>query len=292
MKLARALVKAVRGAASVVRDPLYVPAGHYYSPVPARRDVERAVRVDRRVGRLPGIELHEARQRELAVELAPLWADVPTGHFADWRYRPDNPMFGLADAALYYSLLARLRSRNVVEVGSGFSSAIALDATDRFALECAFTFVEPYPERLLGLLRPEDRARCEVVPTPVQDVPPEVFDRLGPDDVLFIDSTHVSKAGSDVNHLFFEVLPRLAAGVVVHVHDVFWPFEYPVDWLREGRNWTEDYLLRAFLSYNSAFEVLLFGSWLWQVERDLVRDVWPRAAGQTPGSIWLRKTAT
>ncbi len=291
MNQARAVIKAVRGALSVLGDPLYVPTGHFYSPVPGRRDIARAVGVDRGARSLPGIDLREARQKELAAELAPRWAEIPTRRHEDWRYRPDNDMFGFVDAALYYSMLARLQPRRVIEVGSGFSSAIALDATDRFAPECSFTFIEPYPERLLALLERDDRQRWELVRSPVQDVPLDVFDQLGCRDVLFIDSTHVSKAGSDVNHLFFEVLPRLAHGVVVHVHDVFWPFEYPVEWLREGRNWTENYLLRAFLSYNSGFEVLLFASWLWATERDFVRDHLPHTVDQAPGSIWLRKTA-
>ncbi|MEV0674879.1 class I SAM-dependent methyltransferase [Actinosynnema sp. NPDC050436] len=291
MDQARAVIKAVRGAWSALGEPLYVPAGHFYSPVPGRHDVARAVGVDRAARSLPGIDLREQAQRELAADLAPRWADVPTGRHPDWRYRPDNEMFGFADAALCYSVLAHLRPRRVVEVGSGFSSAIALDAADRHAPGCSFLFVEPYPDRLLGLLDQSDR-RWELLRSPVQDVPLDVYDDLGDGDVLFIDSTHVSKAGSDVNHLFFEVLPRLAPGVVVHVHDIFWPFEYPVGWLEEGRGWTENYLLRAFLSYNSAFEVLLFASWLWTAERDFVRTHLPHAVDQSPGSIWLRKTGS
>ncbi len=113
------------------------------------------------------------------------------------------------------------------------------------------------------------------------------FDRLRSRDILFIDSSHVVKAGSDALWLFLHILPRLAPGVVVHVHDVFWPFEYPAGWLREHRDWTEAYLLHAFLVGNAGWEILLFTSWLWQCKPDLV----PRhLADEHPGSFWMRKT--
>jgi hypothetical protein len=82
------------------------------------------------------------------------------------------------------------------------------------------------------------------------------------------------------------VLPRLAAGVVAHVHDVFWPFEYPARWLRQGRDWTEAYLLHAFLPGNTSWEIMFFSSWFWQRRPDLVP---PHLTAEAPGSIWLRK---
>ena len=106
-----------------------------------------------------------------------------------------------------------------------------------------------------------------------------------PGDVLFIDSTHVVKPGSDVVWLFLHVLPRLAPGVVVHVHDIFWPFEYPPEWLAERRDWTESYLLHAFLAGNREWEILLFSSWLWARHPELV----PSRLDGVPGNIWLRK---
>jgi len=96
----------------------------------------------------------------------------------------------------------------------------------------------------------------------------------------------VVKAGSDVVWLFLHVLPMLAAGVVVHVHDVFWPFEYPAQWLRQRRDWTEAYLVHAFLAGNAGWEILFFPSWLWQCQPELVPQP---LAQERPGSIWLRK---
>ncbi len=110
-------------------------------------------------------------------------------------------------------------------------------------------------------------------------MPLSVFQSLNSGDVLFVDSTHVTKLGSDVNRIFFEILPALASGVIVHFHDIFYPFEYPRAWVREGRGWNETYLLRAFLEYNEAYEVLLWAHML-GIEGRLA---------QPAGSIWLRK---
>jgi hypothetical protein len=291
MSTVRSVLRGVWGAAAALRRPLWVPPGHYYSPVPGRPDIERALGGGALREALPGVDLREQEQRELAARLSAHWPDVPAARRDGWRYHPDNPMFGLADAAIYHSVLRELRPRRLVEVGSGFSSAIALDTADRHLPDLEFTFVEPYPERLLGLLDDADRDRCRLVRSPVQDVPIETFTSLGDGDLLFIDSTHVSKAGSDVNWLVFEVLPRLADGVIVHFHDIFWPFEYPEAWLREGRGWTENYLLRAFLTYNERFRVLLFNSWVWHAEPELVRRTLPTTVDEVPGGIWLRKLA-
>ncbi len=105
----------------------------------------------------------------------------------------------------------------------------------------------------------------------VQDIDLEFFSQLGTDDILFIDSSHTVKIGGDVNYLFLEVLPRLKPGVIVHVHDIFLPFDYRRDWVvSELRFWTEQYLLQAFLSFNSEFEVLMGNSYLaYQYMEDL-----------------------
>jgi hypothetical protein len=125
----------------------------------------------------------------------------------------------------------------------------------------------------------------------VQDVDDSVFTRLGADDVLFIDSTHVVKAGSDVNHLCFEVLPLLAPGVVVHVHDVFHLFEYPAHWVHEGRAWQEVYVLHAFLMYNHAFEILWFQHLMWMRHRKSIEAKVPGVARNPGGNLWLRRVA-
>jgi predicted O-methyltransferase YrrM len=230
----------------------------------------------------PGVDMAVDRQLALGAQIAQFLDDPLPGP----RYTPDNAQYGAADGAVYRAMLNYLRPSRVVEVGSGFSTAILLDEIDRDLPGTSVTCVEPFPERLFGLLRASDHERLTVYTKPVQDVPLDVYRQLSPGDVLFIDSTHVVKAGSDVNWLFLHVLPRLATGVAVHVHDVFWPFEYPRKWLAEHRDWTEDYLLHAFLIGNTGWEIMLFSSWLWRCHPELVPA---RLAGQDPGSIWLRR---
>ena len=139
----------------------------------------------------------------------------------------------------------------MIEVGSGYSTLLMADVNTRFLGGSAnIRCIEPYP---LPFLDPLPQGVAELIVSPVQDVPLKTFDRLEAGDVLFIDSSHVSKTGSDVNHLVFEVVPRLARGVHVHFHDVFLPFDYPRDWvLKLGLYWNEQYPLRALLRLSRA----------------------------------------
>ncbi|HKW95839.1 MAG TPA: class I SAM-dependent methyltransferase, partial [Methylomirabilota bacterium] len=115
------------------------------------------------------------------------------------------------------------------------------------------------------------------------------FRELDESDILFIDSTHVVKLGSDVNYIFREILPSLRVGVYVHFHDVFYPFEYPAAWHREGRAWTEAYLLRSFLTFNSAYEIVLYNTFLEHFHREEFARHMPLCLENEGGSIWLRR---
>jgi hypothetical protein len=173
----------------------------------------------------------------------------------------------------------------VIEVGSGFSSAVMLDVRDRHLPDTHLTFVEPYADRLRSLLTHADHSSVRIIETPVQDVDLKLFDELGEDDILFIDSTHVSKTGSDVNFEFFEIFPRLRPGVVIHLHDIFYPFEYPRGWVvDENRGWNELYLLRAFLASNQQYQMML---WL----HLFMARGHQRLTALSPGSgsFWMRK---
>jgi hypothetical protein len=116
-----------------------------------------------------------------------------------------------------------------------------------------------------------------------------MFERLDAGDMLFIDSSHVAKAGSDVNFLVFEVLPRLAPGVLVHFHDIWYPFEYPRQWLDEGRAWNESYLIRAFLMFNPAFKIVLYNAYVTRFHQDYLAGAMPLYLKDTGGSLWLQR---
>ena len=191
---------------------------------------------------------------------------------------------------MLYSMLREARPRRIIEVGSGFSSAAMLDLNDHvLGGTVEFTFIDPDMRRLRPLLREGDAGRVTLIERRVQEVPLEAFAALGAGDVLFIDSSHVSKIGSDVNRLYFDVLPALAPGVLIHIHDVAGNLEYPREWLEEGRAWNEQYLLRAFLMHNAAYRVELFTGWLFNTRHAWFRDRMPLCARGGGGQLWLRK---
>jgi hypothetical protein len=151
------------------------------------------------------------------------------------------------------------------------------------------TFIEPYPELLLSLTKPEERDRLEIIGSNLQDIDLSLFANLAAGDILFIDSTHVAKISSDVNYIFFEILPQLQKGVYIHIHDIFYPFEYPREWIYQGRAWNEAYLLRAFLEYNDVFEIQLFTSFLGHKHQEALAQAMPLCAGRTGSGMWLKK---
>lgn len=272
----------------------FVPPGHFYSAIPSLREVRaREARLFGTPPRtLPGIDTREAAQLALLEHLRPWYAELPfpETRSSRTRYFYENPAYSYSDAIFLHLVIRHARPRRVVEVGSGYSSCVTLDTNDLFLDgRIACTFVEPYPELLRSLLRPADEDRIELLARPVQDVPFATFEALEAGDILFIDSTHVAKIGSDVNHLYLEVLPRLAPGVYVHVHDVFWPFEYPKDWILEGRAWNELYLLRAMLAGNPRWEIVLMNTFLETFHEAWFREHMPLCLRNPGGSIWLRK---
>lgn len=250
------------------------------------------------------VNLNEVRQAQLLEEFGSLCKDIPftENPTERLRYHFRNEYFSYADGVTLFCMLRHIRPQRVIEVGSGFSSALMLDTNDRFlGRSINFTFIEPHPERLESLIWDADRTSTKILRQSVQSTPVSVFRELQANDVLFIDSSHVSKTGSDVNFLLFEILPILAPGVHVHFHDVFYPFEYPKDWIYEGVAWNEAYLLRAFLQYNLSFEIEFFVSFVMRHLKDRVAGIMPLALKSEKekislyddapgGSIWLIKT--
>jgi len=270
------------------------PAGHFYSPLPDLDDIRRrestvfpAPQAD-----LPGLNIDRERQLQVLRQLARYYPEMPFPEQKQdaFRYYFDNPNFRHGEAIALYGMMRWLQPRRIVEIGSGFSSSAMLDTNQRFfnnAIHC--TFIEPYPELLLNLLSPGDRERVDVMAQKVHDVSLDTFARLEAGDILFVDSSHVAKIGSDVNDIFFRILPALKPGVYIHFHDIHHGFEYPKKWIYEGRAWNEAYLLRAFLQYNQVFHIEFFNSYAWEfLNEDLVTHL-PLARSSPGSSIWLRK---
>ncbi|QWF80312.1 class I SAM-dependent methyltransferase [Amycolatopsis sp. CA-230715] len=273
----------------------WVPPGHFYSPYADPAEVEKRSGAIFDTRSLPaGIDLRDDEQVALFEKLAPLAKDLPfpVTEGGEFRFFYDNSAYSWSDAIVLHAMLRHIRPSKVIEIGSGYSSAMTLDTIEGWLdPDTEFVCVEPYADLLREMVRPGDEKRVSILEKPVQDVPLETFADLGPGDVLFIDSTHVVKAGSDVNYLFFEVLPRLEDGVWVHIHDIFFPFEYPEEWVREGRAWQENYLLRAFLMFNDRFEVRWYQRYMWARHRQLLKHGIPDLAKNPGGNIWLQKVA-
>jgi len=237
--------------------------GHYYSPNHNLSDLPEKVVIDYHAD-LPGIDLNEKAQLNTLSRLKELYREniYSDSKQEGKRYYFDNDYFGYSDGIFLNGVIRDVKPKRIIEVGSGFSSSLMLDTNDEFmGGAIILKFIEPYPEeRLLKLIN--ENENCTIIKDFVQNVGSEIWNELQENDILFIDSSHVSKYHSDVNFLFFEVFPNLKPGVIIHIHDVFFPFEYPLEWLKQGRSWSEAYLLRAFLQYNNAFEIILFPSFL------------------------------
>jgi predicted O-methyltransferase YrrM len=272
----------------------FVPAGHFYSPIPSFEAIkDDESRIFARVSReINGVDLNEAGQLELLKAFVDYYEDMPfeAEKREGLRFYYENPAYSYSDAILLHCMLRYLQPKRVIEIGSGFSSCMILDTNERFFNDSiSSTFIEPYPELLMSLLKGQDRDKIRLIPARLQDVDPGEFEALRANDVLFIDSTHVSKIDSDVNRIFFEILPRLSAGVFVHFHDIFFPFEYPKEWVFEGRAWNEAYLLRAFLQFNRDFRVVLMNTYMNRYHRSFFEKYLPLCLKNTGGSIWICK---
>lgn len=290
-RLIRRLARSLAARAGLAT---WVPPGHFYSPLVDPVEItKRRARVFDRDTPPAGIDLSVDAQIALVQRLAAHYPKLPFvgAARAGLRYRLDNPTFGPGDAAVYGCLLMDLRPRRLVEFGTGYSSCVALDVDEHAlggTLDC--TFVDPFPEAFRKLHGNIDPARHRVLKSAAQDVDPALIDALEPGDILFIDSTHVSKTGGDVNFHLFTLLPRLKPGVVVQFHDIFYPFEYPEDWLfAENRSWNEAYVLRAFLTDNPNYRILLFNDYLGRHHADAMGRALPLFMRNPGASLWLQK---
>lgn len=275
----------------------WMPPGHFYSPLP---DLSAVHKRARRIFELdsieiPGVDLRLEEQLQLAEAFLSHYRDdcFPEGPTEGRRYYWRNDYFPFGDAFYTDRYVRDMGPRRIIEVGSGYSSAVMLDVCNELRAggsPCpTLDFIEPHPERLRGLLREGDDQFCTIREQEVQDVPPELFDALEPRDLLFIDSSHVIKTGSDLWFLFFHVLPRLKPGVWVFLHDITWPMEYPRAWVEEGRAWNEIYLLRAFLQYNESFAMRWFPGLAFGVLLERARQEAPRLVDPGGTGLWLER---
>ena len=275
--------------------PTAHPLGHFYSPVvdPADARSDEAMLWPAAPAPVLGIDFNDDSHvfvlGTLFPESYPLF-DYPEEGVADEElssFYLRNSQFSWLDARALFVLFRHWRPRRVVEIGSGYSTLLMADVARRILDgDCAITAIEPFPRPFLKRMAD----RIDLIEMRVQDAPRRVFESLEAGDVLFIDSSHVAKTGSDVNYIFFEILPRLAPGVRVHIHDIFLPMEYPKEWvIEENRSWNEQYLVRALLMFSHRFRVVFGCAYAYARHRALVAAALGVNEDSTygGGSLWL-----
>jgi hypothetical protein len=271
------------------RHGFHVTPAHFYQPIPDTQSLPETLWTQ--PSKLVGVDFNEAMQFDLLRRHFPKFRDEysqfatePTGE--ENRFYLGNELFDGVDALIAYCMVRHFQPRMVIEVGSGFSSLVLGEAVGKNA-GSSLICIEPFPREFL---RKGFSGLQSLMEKKVQEIELDFFSKLESGDILFIDSSHTVKIGGDVNYLFLEVLPRLKPGVIVHVHDIFLPFEYRRDWvLDEFRFWTEQYLLQAFLTYNSEFEVLMANNYLNHYHQQDVKAAFPHLSNWGGGSLWMRR---
>ncbi len=277
----------------------HVTPNHFYEPLPDTRELGDSLWT-RRIA-LPGIDFTEDSQLTLLKAFAENYKaeydqlpKQPTSNATDFYL--NNSSFNRVDAEAYYCFLRHFQPRRVMEIGSGMSTLLATLALKRNhqqnqSYACEYAVIDPFPSRTIV----QELKGIEVYRKPVQQIPLSEFGRLQSGDFLFIDSSHVLKIGSDVQYEFLEILPRLNPGVIVHLHDIFLPAEYPRVWvMNEFRFWNEQYILQAFLTHNREYEILFGASYLHLKHPAKLSMAFSSYEPKVywPGSFWMRKKQT
>jgi len=271
---------------------------HYYSPIPDTRLLTMKNNLWEKESKLMGIDMNLEKQLYLLEKVFPQYSEeynFPVNKTAvPYEFCLNNPMFGLQPAAVLHCMIRHFRPRTIIEVGSGNSTYVSSRA-------CIMNQKDDHPSKLLSLepypndiLKKGFPGLSGLIIKKVEEVNLDFFSKLGNNDILFIDSSHVVKIGNDVNLLYLEVLPRLKKGVFVHIHDIFFPHQYPKDWvIKMRRFWSEQYILQAFLCFNNAYEVIFSNYYMNLKYPEKMKSVFPVPKDfheyHFPSSFWIRK---
>jgi len=312
--MARRIKTAIRDAvarvlASLLRrfalDPRYfdlwqaqgfhVSQVHYFQPIPDTREIDPSVW--KRHSRIRGLDIRAEQQKELLSIFTARFKNeydrFPRGHPSrGFRFYLGNVSFEAVDAEILFCMIRYFKPKTILEIGSGYSTLLAADALSenrRHGSPGKLIAIEPYPPESLSASIPEE---VELLRRPVQKVAFTQFEALRENDMFFIDSSHVCTIGSEVQYEVLEILPQLNPGVLIHIHDIFLPGEYPKEWvLDRHRFWNEQYIVQAFLCFNDTFEILWAGQWMHLNHPALLAEAFKSyQLGVSPASLWFRRT--
>lgn len=263
----------------------HVTPVHFYQPIPDSKGLDESYRAK---SETVGIDWNEPAQLQLLRDEFPKYAAEYQEFFddfrADERFAGKTLEFVGHDPYVYHCMIRHYKPGKVVEVGAGFSTLVATNAA-RENGDTRVVAIEPYPNEFLGSISNE----IHLVKGAAQSIDIDFFTDLQPNDILFIDSSHVVKTGGDVCFLVLEILPRLCDGVIVHFHDIFLPFNYPLRWLTQRRMfWTEQYLLQAYLMHNKRARILFANRYMAEHHKELLLKAFPGSEKAGGGSLWLQ----
>lgn len=276
----------------LISSGYYVAKPHFYNPIPDKKYLRSYDGYWKRHYPCHGIEFHDLEQLSLIENIAKFAAeieDLPEDVLSPKK----NYSFLDMDLEFLYCMVRFLKPKRFIEVGAGWSSLVAMHALDnnrKEGYECRHALIEPYLRKYF--VENESLKRSdEFINKPIQEVSLKIFDNMSRNDILFIDSSHVAKYGSDVNYLYFHIVPLLPSGCYVHIHDIFLPNDYHQKWIFEDTYiFSEQYLVMAFLMYNQEFPIRLAAQYLSQKYRNKLNSLFPRFQPYfSPGSLWLQR---
>tara|TARA_B110000285_G_scaffold235135_1_gene315069 strand:+ start:11308 stop:12228 length:921 start_codon:yes stop_codon:yes gene_type:complete len=274
-----------------------ITRNHYYSNIPDLKSLNEN-NFKRKID-IIGIDFNEEEQKALLKRFSKsyrqeydAWPKNETENKYDFHIGQTS--FRSVDSQILHCMIRDLKPSVVMEVGSGYTTmitakALLMNQEETKKGKAKFTSIEPYPNEVLQKGIP---GLDEIIGKGIQELPTSYFDVLKENDVLFLDSTHTVKIGGDVNYEILELLPRLNKGVIVHIHDIFLPYEYPEPWITTGeRIWAEQYLLHAFLINNDTYKILWTSHNMFREYPDLLKSEMNYFEEDVPykGSIWLQK---
>jgi len=269
---------------------------HFFEVIPDTRKLKD--NLWEKQSELIGIDINEKKQLELlsffVSKFKREYETLPKKKTSiPHQYYINNEEFGSVDGEILYCMICYFKPRRIIEIGSGNSTYLSAQAIlrnkEENGMDCELISIDPYPNKILQKGFP---GLSKLIKKEAQDVELSLFAQLKENDILFIDSSHVLKIDSDVQYEYLEILPRLNKGVIIHSHDIFFPVEYPKEWVsKEHRFFTEQYLLQAFLTFNNTFEILWAGSFIHLKHPQLLEKAFSSYNPKTvlPGSFWMRR---
>ena len=278
--------------AMLLRAGCFPVRAHYYEPAFRNESLRELLSTERD---LPGIDWNSEGQLQLLKsfsydsELVGLPRKDPGGY----EFYVDNRAFESGDAEYWYNLIRFKKPKRIIEVGSGFSTrmarrALAMNEREDPQYACEHILIEPYEHEWL------DELGCTVIREKVESSDMQMFKKLEADDILFIDSSHIIRPRGDVLFEYLEILPLLDVGVIVHVHDIFSPRDYPAEWIvDEVRFWNEQYLLEAFLTLNTDWKIIGALNFLRHGYYEELKSKCPfLTEDREPGSFYIQRVSS